>query len=822
MNTLNKKILYISFGLSLLIMIGVEITEHVASQKQSEDQETAKKTHVILRTTGRLISKLTDAETGIRGYILTGDKNFIEPFESALIDVPEEYKKLSELDLSGEIQKKRLDTLKTLISIRMSFLKVHSMFNLSMNSALPLLVNSLKKGKFTQDNIRRIINDIDEEEKKVIYSNMKSDEKNASYIEFTSVAGPALSVVILLALSLFLYMESKKRYRSEQELIETKNFLALTLNNIGEAVISTDALSNIIYMNEPAEKFLGWEFNEARSKKFNEVVNVVDAKTNTKLDNLVSRAMVEKNIPWENSKIVVNREGKCIHIDNLGASITDENGNSTGAILVLRDISEYKQAQDKIDESRALASSTLNSLSAYIAILDENGVINSVNKSWAAFAFLNENVIRLDIGTNYIEACEKGSGKNSEEAKKFANGIRKVLSGELEEFLVEYPFNSYSGERWFKGKAAKFVGKGPNKVVITLEDITYKKEAENEIKSSEEKFRSMVQNSSDIISLINKEGTILYVSPSSRNILGYERDKRIGKNIFNSIHPDDLPKIKAVFNHLLKTPGEVTAQELKYMDAEGKYIFLEIVFNNLLNDPNVNAIVLNSRDISERKRSEERLINALNEKELLLKEIHHRVKNNLQVISSLLKLQSNHFNDFKLKAAFDESISRVRSMSLVHQKLYQTNNQVSVNFNEYLNNFVSYLFQTFGAAKSRIRANILCDENITMSVDDAIPCGLIINELVTNSFKYGFPEGRTGSITVSLEHNEAEDEYNLVVADDGAGMEPGIDIDDNPSSFGFQLVSTLIQQMNGKIEIENNNGTTFKITLKSTKYKVRA
>lgn len=821
MNDIKKKIIYFScFGLAVLILIAVEIAGYVNSQKLAENSNLTKHTYIVLTSAEKLLSKLTDAETGIRGYLLTDDISFLEPYNSAILEIPFEYKNLRNLTSDNLLQQKRLDTLKTFINVRLSVLSIMALLNHDENFPDASLKLPIIKGKPVQENIRRIISSINDDENRLLTLRLAKEEESTNYTNLSLILGSVTSITIMLILLSFLFKENRKKIKYEHELLETKNFLALTLNNIGEAVISTDKFSNILYMNAPAEEFTGFNFEEVRSKKFNYVVNIKDSITDIKIDNLVSRVLLEKNIPWENSKVVINREGRNIHIDNSASAIIDKNGNVLGTIMVLRDITGYKNSQDKIEESRALASSTLNSLSGHIALLDENGVITSVNKSWIIVSKLNKDFEKLSIGTNFIEACEKATGSNPIQAKKFADGIQKVLNGEIDEYFAAQPFYSQSGKRWYDGKATKYIGKGANKAVLTLEDITYKKEIEEQLKKSEEKFRSMVQNSSDTISLLNKEGSVIYVSQSSRNALGFDRQGRIGKNIFDYIHPDDLPKVKANFNMLLNTPGNVITQELKYKNSVGKFINVEITFNNLLSDTNVQAVVLNTRDITDRKSAEERLINALNEKEILLKEIHHRVKNNLQVVSSLLTLQSNHFEDVKLKSAFEESITRVRSMALVHQKLYQTDNSVSVNFREYLNNFISYLFHTYGGGRSRIKS-IISSDDINMTIDDAIPCGLIINELVTNSFKYGFVNGGQGSITVSLTYEKQSEEYCLQIGDDGIGLPADMDLENNPSSFGFQLVTSLVQQMAGKIEIERNNGTLFKIRLKSSKYTKR-
>jgi PAS domain S-box-containing protein len=214
-------------------------------------------------------------------------------------------------------------------------------------------------------------------------------------------------------------------------------------------------------------------------------------------------------------------------------------------------------------------------------------------------------------------------------------------------------------------------------------------------------------------------------------------------------------------------------------------------------------------DITERKQTEERLRASLKEKEVLLKEIHHRVKNNLQVISSLLKLQSGYIKDKEALELFTDSYNRVRSMALIHEKLYQSQNLAQIDAADYIPNLVSNLFRSYSVSSDAINLKIEV-ENIWLDADTAIPCGLIMNELVSNSIKYAFPSGRTGEIMVKF-FVTGEDKCCMIVRDDGAGMPPDFDLEE-AESLGLQLVWNLTGQLGGDIELSSEGGTSFKIT----------
>jgi len=225
----------------------------------------------------------------------------------------------------------------------------------------------------------------------------------------------------------------------------------------------------------------------------------------------------------------------------------------------------------------------------------------------------------------------------------------------------------------------------------------------------------------------------------------------------------------------------------------------------------IGAIVL-LHDMTREKEADEKIKAQLREKEVLLKEIHHRVKNNLQIISSLLSLQSMYIKDKQALGMFKESQNRVKSMALIHEKLYQSKDIARIDFAEYIRNLVGNLIRSYNASPAMVRLNIDAD-NVSLGIDTAIPCGLIINELVTNSLKYAFPDGRKGEIRVGLRSGIDGDpgKYRLVVADNGVGLPESIEVG-KTGTLGMQLVSTLIEQLNGTVVVGREGGTEFVIT----------
>jgi two-component sensor histidine kinase len=214
-------------------------------------------------------------------------------------------------------------------------------------------------------------------------------------------------------------------------------------------------------------------------------------------------------------------------------------------------------------------------------------------------------------------------------------------------------------------------------------------------------------------------------------------------------------------------------------------------------------------EIAERRRAELQIQASLDENEVLLKEIHHRVKNNLQVISSLLYLQSRHAQDPLTLSMFLESQHRVRSMALVHETLCRTEDLARVDLAQYVRNLSSYLLQSYSPPPNPIQLSIQVDD-VSLDMDAAVPCGLILNELVSNCLKHAFPGGRQGEIIIQLRQTD-QGQHILAVSDNGLGLPDGFDIRTTPS-LGLQLVNRLVNQLGGTIELSRHPGTRIQIT----------
>jgi len=217
-------------------------------------------------------------------------------------------------------------------------------------------------------------------------------------------------------------------------------------------------------------------------------------------------------------------------------------------------------------------------------------------------------------------------------------------------------------------------------------------------------------------------------------------------------------------------------------------------------------------DITERKKAEQLIKQSLKEKEALLREIHHRVKNNMAVVSSLLSLQARTIEDATVRSLFEESQQRVRSMALVHEKLYQTKDLSAINFEDYIKSIISEIINLYRIDTSAITTEINL-EGVELDLESAVPCGLIINELLTNALKHAFPNNRSGVLCVHFAKT-GEDTCTLTIKDNGVGLAEGFDYKE-ARSLGLRLVNVLTRQLRGTLQIKSDKGTEAVVTFRT-------
>jgi len=357
---------------------------------------------------------------------------------------------------------------------------------------------------------------------------------------------------------------------------------------------------------------------------------------------------------------------------------------------------------------------------------------------------------------------------------------------------------------------------------MVLFEIARRESGNERLRASEERFALAVRGANDGIWDWNLRTHEAYLSPRGKEIVGFRNDElpNLESTFFDLIHLDDMPRVNETVKLHVEN-GEPFRVELRLRHKDASYRWI-VARGEAVRDENGRPMrmVGSITDISARKRAEEQIKNSLQEKETLLKEIHHRVKNNLQIISSLLYLQSSALVDPVARQALRESQDRVQSMGLVHEQLYRSSNFSAVDFGEHLKEIAANIAGSYGAMNPRVRVETEL-ESVAVDLDLAIPVSLIFNEILTNAFKHAFPRERAGKIDVAF-HRDGSDNLVLRVSDDGVGLPENLDWETAPS-LGLKIVRNLTEQIHGELYAQSAAGvTTFQLSFSDSAEKPRS
>lgn len=611
-----------------------------------------------------------------------------------------------------------------------------------------------------------------------------------------------------------LLQESQDKYR---KLIDNSSFGILILFN-GKVIFSNEKASQILkYATK--EKLENKSINQLFKEKGNEAF-LTKLKQLEKSSDLAFREIKmlnsnQETIDTEVKPTQFDFENKdCVLISFI--DITDRKkiekerekvrSVETFNKILQAELKEKEKAQKRLFEAQSYAEGIIESSIDMIFTTDINGKINRLNsaalkelKVSRAHTILNENIALLFA--------------NESDYTKMKNTLQKNSSYSAEVNLKRADntiFPAYLSLSYMYNSDETILG-----IMGVSRNISDLKGKEIEIKKQAAKLNAIIESSSHFFFTINRNFEITSFNQ------GFKSDVMNNMNLtvdigthFFDLFPKYLLKegvdLKSYwtekFNAAFK--GKSVHFELERKDPQGRIYYRELYLNPIHIEGNeVLEISGIGHDITDKKLSEESLKNSLNEKDVLLKEVHHRVKNNMQVISSILSLQSAYVKDESILNILRESQNRIKSMAFIHERLYRTKDFSKIKFSEYFKRLAQNLIDTYELSSNKIHLNSNIDE-LYLNLDTAIPCGLIINELISNSLKYAFKTDEEGFISISLK--QKENLVELIIADNGKGIDKSIDFK-NTESLGLQLVNTLVEQLEGEIELNLNKGTKFTI-----------
>lgn len=436
--------------------------------------------------------------------------------------------------------------------------------------------------------------------------------------------------------------------------------------------------------------------------------------------------------------------------------------------------------------------------------LDEKGRVQDANQEYVRLAGFHS---FQDISGHLVEEWTA-----EYDIKRSVREILKCFQGErLRDLRIDY-INREKEITPIEINATAVAIRGKKQIVALCRDVTDRVLAEQTVKESEEQFRNLAEHSPNMIFIYAFDGRVVYVNAMCEKVLGYTREEMLSDSFhfMTLIAPESVEMLQQIHQNRLDNQ-HIPPYEYGLMTKDGRH--LDALNNTAMiqyrGRPAMLGVVT---DITERKMNEAQIQRDLQEKEVLLKEIHHRVKNNLQVISSLLGLQSQYIDDDSSLKLIKESQNRVRSIALVHENLYRSTNLGDINLNKYVLDLTRNLVYSYGKTPSQVDMDVHIDD-LELPIDLVIPCGLIINELVSNSLKYAFPESHSEKPKISIAmKNSVDSGVEIKVQDNGIGL--GEDFHLKPrDSLGLKLVQILAEdQLQGKLEYRSDQGTCFKIS----------
>jgi len=338
-------------------------------------------------------------------------------------------------------------------------------------------------------------------------------------------------------------------------------------------------------------------------------------------------------------------------------------------------------------------------------------------------------------------------------------------------------------------------------------DIRESRRVEKMLRESEDRYRTIFENTGTAMVILEEDKAISLANAEFERLSGYSREEIEGKKRWTEfVMAEDLERMKGYHEQRRVDPTIVPKRyEFRLIDRKGSIRDILLSVDVI---PGTKISLASLLDITERKKAEEKIKASLKEKEVLLREIHHRVKNNMQIVSSLLRLQSAKVEDKKTQEILKGCQNRIRTMALIHEKLYQSKDLAKINFAQYIDGLAVHVFQSYGVDSNLVAVKTDLEE-VLLDLNRAIPCGLIINELLSNSIKHAFPEGKKGEICINL-HSDKKGMITLVVSDNGIGLPDDIDFR-KAQSLGLQMVNDLTRQIGGTIKLDRKAGTAFTI-----------
>lgn len=584
-----------------------------------------------------------------------------------------------------------------------------------------------------------------------------------------------------------------ERNQMEKALQESEERLQLALEASGDGLWDWNIVTGELYYSPRYLEMLGYEVGEL-AEVLTGWEQLVHPQDMPQVQNILEAHLQDGSIPYKIDYRVQTKSGEWKWINAYGkVMVRDRQGHPLRMVGIGRDISDRKRAEEALRQSEAKNRAMLAAIPDLLLRVKRDGTcldfIQPTNTQSGTFIPINKHLAEVlppQLLQYQLQRLEQA-----------------LATGQLQ--IWEHQF--IKGSR-LCDEEVRLVPYGEDEVLVIVRDISDRKQTEKQL----ELQSIIVKNMAGGICLVKAtDGMIVYTNPKFEQIFGYNPNELNGQHVSNLNYEDVQTNTRKIAQSIISkiiSYGEAT-YEVRNRKKDGTLFWCRATSSIFEHPEHGMVIVTVQQNITEQKQAEEQIKASLKEKEILLKEIHHRVKNNLQIIYSMLRLQQRSLKDPQAAASLLDSQNRIEAIALIHEKLYRTENLAQVDFSEYISGVMSNLLSSYNTQSKNITLEIKLDP-IFLDIDRAISCGMIINELVSNSLKYAFPTTEMGQIQVRF---QADEQFNitLIVNDDGVGLAPDFDLS-QADSLGLQLVQDFVEQLKGTIQINCSHGTEFSIT----------
>ena len=580
----------------------------------------------------------------------------------------------------------------------------------------------------------------------------------------------------------------------------------LQFENISDVVFMIGTDFKILSISPSVEKILGYKAEDFIGRPVSDLRHIFTPESFERVITTVSKILQGERIPANNYDFVA-KDGTLRHIEIHGSPIIHD-GQIAGTISVARDITERKKAEfqreaalEALRESEKRYRRIAENMSDLVSDVNADGFFQYLSPSHQRILGYRPEDLLGTAAFDKIHPDDK-----DQVLSVFMEGVMTKTDRKF-----EYRYRHADGHYIWMRSSGHIILDGAGEYfgsIINSSDITDRKLMEEKLRESEANYRHLYNNVPAAIYRIDfKNQKLLEVNDVFYKYLGFSKEEITSLSPYGLLTEESRKLFMERVGKMAQGIEVPTAVEYEIFNKKGDRLWMRLD-NNYIYDTEGQVIAANvvAHDITEHKLAEEKIRASLREKEILISEIHHRVKNNLQVISSLLGLQARSSGNPELTEMLNGIQSRIGSMAMIHEKLYDKKDFTRIELSSYVKALSQSLFNTHNINPGKIGLTVQSDGEIYVDITKAIPCGLILNELISNALKHAFPGDRKGELQIIISETKNA-ETDIVVRDNGVGLPDNIDIH-QPQTLGLELVNGLVKnQLDGQIEVRRDAGT---------------